>query len=252
MRPALIITHLEDRHTGLVRECLERAGCPVRELNPLDQALAPFVDELSGIVSLGGRVSATHADHDPFLAAEVALIAAALDRRVPVLGMCLGAQLLAVAAGGRVTAMERMYVGWPELELLSAAAEDPVFGGLGSGLPVLEWHEDMIELPTGATVLGATPGPGAALFRVGSAAWGSQMHLELTPPMLLDGWLVKPGDVAEIEAAGHGIDAFRALCARRLQAQMAAARPVFSRFAGIVLASERDRAPDDLRSALRD
>jgi GMP synthase (glutamine-hydrolysing) len=251
VKPTLIITHLEDRHNGLVRESLERAGCRVREFNPLDQAPAPVVDELSGIVSLGGRVSATQADRDPFLAGEVALMAAALDRRLPVLGMCLGAQLLAVAAGGRVTTMAQMYVGWPELELRGAAVEDPVFGGLGSGLPVLEWHEDIIELPTAATVLGSTPGPGAALFRIGRAAWGSQMHLELTPPMLLDGWLVKPGDVAEIEAAGHDIDEFRALSAYRLQAQMAAARPVFSRFAGIVLAADHDRAPGDVPSTLR-
>jgi GMP synthase-like glutamine amidotransferase len=245
VKPVLIITHLEDRHNGLVRESLEGAGCPVREFNPLDQAAAPVADELSGIVSLGGRVSATQVDRDPFLADEVALMAAALDRRVPVLGMCLGAQLLAVAAGGRVTTMPRMYVDWPELELLSGAVDDPVFGGLESGLPVLKWHEDIIEPPTGATVLGTTPGPGAALFRIGPAAWGSQMHLELTPSMLLDGWLVKPGDVAEIEAAGHEIDAFRSESACRLQAQMAAARPMFSRFAGVVLASERDRGPGD-------
>jgi GMP synthase (glutamine-hydrolysing) len=237
VKPVLIVTHLEDRHNGLVRESLEGAACPVREFNPLDQAPTPALDEVSGIVSLGGRVSATHADRDPFLAGEVALMAAALDRGLPVLGICLGAQLLAVAAGGRVTTMKRMYVGWPELERLDGAGEDPVFGALPSGLPVLKWHEDIIELPAGATVLGTTPGPGAALFRIGPAAWGSQMHLELTPPMLLDGWLVKPSDVAEIEAGGHDIDAFRALSARRLEAQMAAARPVFSRFAGVVRAA---------------
>jgi GMP synthase (glutamine-hydrolysing) len=245
VKPALIVTHLEDRQNGLIRESLERAGCPVREFNPLDQAPMPAIDELSGIVSLGGRVSATQADRDPFLAGELALMAAALDRGMPVLGMCLGAQLLAVAAGGRVTTMERMYVGWPQLECLPAAGDDPVFADLETGLPVLKWHEDIIDLPSGATVLATTPSPGAALFRVGPTAWGSQMHLELTPSMLLDGWLAKPGDVAEIEGAGHDIDEFRTLSAGRLRAQMAAARSAFSRFAGVIRAAagERDRGP---------
>jgi GMP synthase-like glutamine amidotransferase len=238
VKPALIVTHLEDRNNGLVRESLERAGCPVREFNPLDQAPAPTIDEVSAIVSLGGLVSATQADRDPFLAVEVALMAAALDDRVPVLGMCLGAQLLAVAAGGRVTTMDRMYVGWPELELLEAAGEDPIFGGLALGVPVLEWHEDMIDLPAGAITLGTTPGQGAALFRIGPAAWGSQMHLEVTPPMLLDGWLAESHGIAEIEAAGYDIDEFRRDSASRLQAQMAATLPVFSRFAGLVRATQ--------------
>jgi GMP synthase-like glutamine amidotransferase len=233
MEPALIVTHLDDRHTGLVRDSLQGAGLEVVEWNPLDDAPAPSVSDISGIVSLGGRMSATEVDRHPFLAAEVELLRDALATRLPVLGMCLGAQLLAVAASGRVSRMERMYVGWPELSLLPVVAEDPVFGGLPADLPVLKWHEDMIDVPADSVLLGIA-GPGAALFRIGAAAWGSQMHLELTPPMLL-GWLAERGGIAEIEAAGYDIDAFRAESRRRLAAQMTAAQPVFSRFARLVL-----------------
>ena len=243
MKRTLIVTHLEDRHTGLTRESLERAGCQVSEWNPLDDAPAPPLAELSGIVSLGGRESATAVDRHPFLAAEVELMRAALADGVPILGMCLGAQLLAVAAGGRVSTMERMYVGWPELTMLEAAREDPLFGGLESGLPVLKWHEDIIALPEGSVLLGATTTvPGETLFRVGSSAWGSQMHLELTPPMLVDGWLAEAGGVAEIESAGHDIAEFRAESGRRLERQMAAAEPVFTRFARFLLAHETERS----------
>jgi len=239
MRPVLIVTHLEDRHTGLVRESLERAGCPVVEWNPLDDAAPRPPAEISGIVSLGGRMSATEIDRHPFLAAEVELMCTALAEQAPILGMCLGAQLLAVAAGGHVTTMDEMYVGWPELSPLAAAHEDPVFGGLAPGLPVLKWHEDAIEIPPGAVVLGSTASPGAALFRVGSAAWGSQMHLEVTPSMLLEGWLAEPRGVAEIESAGYEIEAFRAESRCRLEVQMAASRPVLARFAQVVLTPER-------------
>ncbi len=242
MRPVLIITHLEDRHTGLVADSLERAGCPVMQSNPLDSAPIRSLAEISGIVSLGGRMSATEIDRHPFLATEVELMRAALSAEVPILGLCLGAQLLAVAADGRVSSMDRMYVGWPELSALAAADDDPVFGGLAPGLPVLEWHEDAIEIPAGAVVLGTTESPGAALFRVGSDAWGSQMHLEVTPSMLLDGWLAEPRGVAAIESAGYEIDAFRAASRSRLEVQMAVARPAFSRFAQVVLTLERERA----------
>jgi GMP synthase-like glutamine amidotransferase len=151
--------------------------------------------------------------------------------------MCLGAQLLAVAAGGQVAHAGAMNAGWPHMTLLPAAAEDPLFGAFPDRLPVLKWHEDIIEMPPGATELATTPGPGAALFRVGSSAWGSQAHLELTEPMLIEGWTVEPGDIAEIEGAGHRIEEFRAASRRHLVAQMAAARPMFTAFGALTTSS---------------
>jgi GMP synthase-like glutamine amidotransferase len=144
--------------------------------------------------------------------------------------MCLGAQLLAVAAGGTVTYAGQMNAGWPELSILPPAAADPLFGAFPAHMPVLKWHEDIIGIPPQAVELGTTPGPGTALFRVGDSAWGSQAHLELTPAMLIEGWTVDPSDVAEIEGAGHPIDRFRADSRRHLVAQMAAARPMFTAF----------------------
>ena len=145
-------------------------------------------------------MSVTRLDKDPFLSGELALLRAALAKGVPTLGICLGAQLLAVAAGGEVTTMPRVYVGWPELEVTAAAGDDPVFGDLPAGARALKWHEDRIEPPPGAVVLATTASPGAALFRVGAAAWGSQMHIEVTPEMLLEGWLADSHEVAEIES----------------------------------------------------
>jgi GMP synthase-like glutamine amidotransferase len=229
VNPVLIVTHLPDRADGIVRQCLRSAGCEVIERNPADREPLPSAAEISGVVSLGGRQSATRVDADPFIAAEVVLLTEALQARVPVLGMCLGAQLLAVAAGGEATHTGSMYAGWPELVTLPAAADDPVCGGLPDRLPVLKWHEDMIKLPAGACQLATTPGPGAALFRVGEAAWGSQAHLELTPAML-DSWLIDPGDVAEVEGSGHDIATFRTESRAHLEVQMAAARPMFYAF----------------------
>jgi len=230
MKPALIVTHLPDRQDGIVRASLEAAGCEVIARNPDDVEPLPDASEIAGVVSLGGRQSATRVAQDPFLTAEVELLQQALEQRVPVLGMCLGAQLLAVAAGGAVTYAGHMNAGWPELSVLPIAADDPLFGAFPAHMPVLKWHEDIIEMPPLATELGTTPGPGAALFRVGPCAWGSQAHLELTPSMLIEGWTSEPADIAEIEGAGHRIEEFRAQSRSHLVTQMAAARPMFTAF----------------------
>jgi GMP synthase-like glutamine amidotransferase len=231
----LIITHLDDHQPGVVREQLELSGCEVLEANALDGSPLPTVGEISAIVSLGGEMSATTYRDDPFLSAEVELLRAALEERTPVIGMCLGAQLLAVAAGGRVSTLDDVYVGWPELSSLPAASDDLLFAGLTPQLPVLKWHEDVIEPPPEAVMLGTTPSPGAALFRVGRAAWGSQAHLEVDEPMVLDGWLAEPRGIAQVQAAGHELERFRAESRERLPGQMAAARPVFSAFAELAI-----------------
>src|SRR4029077_2278802 len=98
----------------------------------------PAAAEIAGIVTLGGRQSATRVQEDPFLAAEVKLLESALDEGVPVLGMCLGAQLLAVAAGGRVSYTGAMSAGWPEMTLLPAVGGDPLFDAFPGRLPVLK------------------------------------------------------------------------------------------------------------------
>jgi GMP synthase (glutamine-hydrolysing) len=245
MRPVLIVTHLADRQVGLVREALQTAGCDVIERHAAAGDTLPAAGEIAGIVSLGGRQSASRAAEDPFLAAEVTLLRTALDDDIPVLGMCLGAQLLAVAAGGEVVNAGRMSAGWPDLVLLPAATGDPVFGGLPPRLPVLKWHEDVIELPKAmrvldgaegsgaAWLLATSEGPGAALFRIGSSAWGSQAHLELTPEMLVDVWLADPDEAADVIAAGHDLDEFRTRSRELLVGQVAAARPMFEAFGQI-------------------
>lgn len=231
MKPVLIVTHLEDRSPGLVRACLQDAGCEVLQVDKVSGDRLPNVSSVSGIVSMGGRESATRVDEDDFLSREVELMARALAHEVPMLGLCLGAQLLAVAGGGRVSAIGRMVADWEPVSMRPEAAADPVFDGLPDGLAVLKWHEDMIEAPPGATVLATAPGPGAALYRIGQTAWGSQAHLEVTPQLLVEDWLADPRSTPQIEGAGHPIDQFRALSRRALERQMPAGRAVFSRFA---------------------
>lgn len=247
MKPVLIVTHLEDRSTGLVRACLQDAGCEVVQVDKVSGDRLPTVSSVSGIVSMGGRESATRVDEDDFLSREVELMACALVREIPMLGLCLGAQLLAVAGGGRVSEIGRMVADWEPVSMRPEAVADPVFGGLPDGLPVLKWHEDMIEAPPGATVLATAPGPGAAVYRIGQTAWGSQAHLEVTPQLLVEDWLADPRSAPQIEGAGHPIDQFRALSRRALERQMPAGRAAFSRFAAALSGRNAGAHPSDSR-----
>ena len=175
------------------------------------------------------------ADAYPFLRWELELLTQALADEVPVLGLCLGGQLLARAAGGRVERMAEPFSGWPRLTRFAAAAEDALFGGLPPEVEVLEWHNASIEPPPGAVVLAETGGPVCSIFRAGPAAWGSQIHLELTPAMLAR-WLDDDDLARDLAAAGVDPAGLVAESPRRLAAQNRVAETVFERFAEVLLA----------------
>jgi GMP synthase (glutamine-hydrolysing) len=235
MKPVLIITHLRDAETGLLGEVLTNAGIDIHESNLFVDECVPRVDRFSAVVSLGGRMSVAEIDQYPFLLGELDQLHAALRREIPVLGICLGAQLLAAAAGGSVRQMEQPYVGWPELVFQSDARGDLLFGELADQrIRVIKWHGDAIKVPELATVLASTASPGCALFRVGPGAWGSQMHIETTVGMLFDKWLVDPLELDDLRELGLDQEEFSSESRLLIAEQVAAMEPVLRRFARLI------------------
>jgi GMP synthase (glutamine-hydrolysing) len=237
VRPVVLVTHIKPVEFGLLGDALAEHELPLLHVALDEGDQLPSLDELSGIVSLGGTMGVPDADRYPFLVEERDLLEAALAAEVPILGLCLGAQLLAWAAGGSVVRMDGRDIAWYQLARSEMASDDPLFGAWPDDAPVLEWHLDQIVLPDSAEVIADSTGPGASVFRVGSAAWGSQSHLEITPEILA-GWLADPVIGEELRGAGMPPDQFLLDAADPLPRQGAAASEVFARFAKLVLSRQ--------------
>ena len=231
MPPVLVLTHAPHEGPGLIGRAL---GVPHRVRTVLDDPTSrlPGPDEIAGLVVMGGPMDADDVAGHPGLATETRLIADAVAAGVPVLGVCLGMQLLGLALGAPLRRRSGLEVGFGPVDLV---ADDPwlsALGPAGSSATVLHWHEDTVELPAGATLLAATAATPVQAFRAGPAL-GIQFHVELDLDQL-DLWLSTPdmaGGMADDE-----LDRIRADGTAALPALGAAGAELTARFAAQVRA----------------
>jgi GMP synthase-like glutamine amidotransferase len=226
-----VLHHLEHAFLGHAGPALEAAGVVLDERRLRDGDPLPAPGEVDGLLSLGGEQSVTAVDGEPVLAEEAGLLRRAVEDGTPVLGVCLGAQLLAHALGGRVRRLDRRMVEWTPLVPLPAADGDPVLGRLPQGAAGLHWNEDGFDVPPGATVLLRSPNGSGEAFRAGECAWGVQFHPEIDEPAL-ESWYEDWG--AELEQAGVAEAAARAADRRHLPGQAALSEALFGGFGRVV------------------
>ncbi|HEX5990145.1 MAG TPA: type 1 glutamine amidotransferase [Solirubrobacterales bacterium] len=169
----------------------------VRTVKPLAGHPLPPHDEVAGAVVMGGPMNVDEVERFPALAAEREWLAEAVEREMPVLGICLGAQLLARALGAEVRPGEAPEIGFAPVEVVDP--EDPVIGGLAPRAEVLHWHGDVFDLPEGATHLASSERTACQAFRAGNA-WGVLFHPE-ADFALVEAWLEVPTMIDEAVAA---------------------------------------------------
>jgi GMP synthase-like glutamine amidotransferase len=241
----LVVQHVAPESAWAIGDALSRAGVTVDVRRAFAGDDIPLsTNGYDGLVVMGGPMSADSDDGFPTRQAELNLISHALDSRVPTLGVCLGAQLVALAGGSHVyVGAQGAEIGWAPVELSYNCRGDFLFGGLPQKLTVLHWHGDTFDLPTGAKLLISNDMYRNQAFRIGDMAWGVQFHLEVTF-QAVEAFLREFTDDAASVAGGP--DAMR----RETPAALAALRSprdlVFDRFATLI--ADRGQVRHHVRS----
>lgn len=214
-RPWAILQHVAAEGPGVIGQVLEEAGVTftvhrtdVGEPLPSERALRT----LGGLVALGGPMSVHDDLSHPWLMAERDLMAAATEEGLTVLGVCLGAQQLAMAHGGEVTRGPAPEVGPGQVMLTPEGLEDPVLGPAGSAFPCMHWHIDTFTVPGNGVRLSGNARFANQAFRVGSFAYGLQFHVEVDAALAKAWAPLLPADAQlgdavreDIEVVGTGI-----------------------------------------------
>jgi len=197
----LVFRHVPHEHLGTIEKILEKAGIGHEYVDLFHGAGPPLTLEgYSGLVVMGGPMSVNETDRYPFLTLEEQLVQEALEKGLPVLGICLGAQLLAKALGARVRPNPRKEIGWYPLHLTQEGRRgDPLFRSFGPEEMVFQWHGETFNLPRGAVHLASSPLCANQAFRYGRTAYGLQFHLEVTKQMIEE-WLEVSENCAELQA----------------------------------------------------
>jgi GMP synthase-like glutamine amidotransferase len=220
----LILRHDPNVSMGSIAAVLAENGLAPRQIDLFETVPDDLPwDEISGLISLGGAMSANDGDKFPFLVRELDWLREAARRNVPTFGICLGAQLLAKALGAKVYRNPQTEIGWYEIELLPATAGDRVFHGCAAKETVFHWHSDTFDLPDGAVQLARSPACRQQSFRFGKFTYGLQFHVEMTPG-LMELWLREH----EAGTAACGSDRIDAAAIRSAAATAFPAMNVFS------------------------
>jgi GMP synthase (glutamine-hydrolysing) len=200
----------------------------------------PNVERYHGLIVLGGPMNVMDQHRHPHLRTELLAIEAALRQEKPVLGICLGAQLLAHVLGAPVRRHAQQEIGWYDLITTSTGRDDSVLGHVGDAAPVFQWHGCTYDLPAGAVQLARTETCEQQAFRFGANAYGFQFHMEADEAMI-ERWLRLPAYRDELAAAGLGRDeeSIRAATEAHMNRMRPLAETTFNRFLDLVGRPER-------------
>jgi GMP synthase (glutamine-hydrolysing) len=232
----LVFQHVAAEPLGSLDPLIRRRGHRIRFKNFDRHPDAQLnVDRYRGLVVLGGPMNVEDHPQRPHLANEMRAIERMLEQGKPVLGICLGAQLLAHVLGAPVRRNEVPEIGWYPLQKTAAGMADPVLAPLQPDTPVFQWHGCRFDIPEGAVHLARSETCEQQAFRWGEKAYGFQFHLEMDEP-LIERWLATPGYRAELERREglHDEAAIRAHTREHIAAMQSGADAVFNNFLDLV------------------
>ncbi len=202
MRRVIIFKHVAHEVLGTLNPILREQGFRIRYVNfEREPEARPSVEKYQGIVVFGGWMGVYEAERYPHIKVECQLIEQALKRGIPVLGICLGAQILAHVLGANVRKHEHKEVGWHNVQLTEDGRADPVIGHFRDTERLFQMHGDTFDLPQGAVLLAKSAVCPGQAFRYGEKAYGLQFHLEVDKAMI-DRFLLVKENRQELELFG--------------------------------------------------
>jgi len=185
MRDVVVLQHDAAEGPDAIGAALQRRGLSLRVVHTYaGDAVPATLETAEALVVLGGPMGVYEADRHPHLRDELRLIEDALRRGRPVLGVCLGSQLLAAALGARVYPSGGQEIGWYRIDLREAAASDALLRAAPRGFTALCWHGDVFDLPSGAVHLASSAMTEHQAYRYGEHAYGLLFHVEVTQPQV--------------------------------------------------------------------
>lgn len=232
MRRLLVFQHVPFEILGIFHPLLKQRGFRIRYVNFARHPQSrPKVESYNGLVVLGGPMSVHQTEEFAHLEWEIEAIKRAMANGVPVLGICLGAQLIASALGASVRKGPVTEIGWYEVAPTDHAVSDPVLAPLTQPQKIFQWHQDVFELPAGAVHLASTTDCPNQAFRAGRNVYGFQFHLEVDQP-LIERWLNVPVHREELSDLRGQIDPdiVRRETVEHIARSQALGQAVFGRF----------------------
>ena len=230
MKPLLVFQHVGCETTGIFLDLLQAQKRPVETVRFYEGDRAPEdLSPFSGLLVMGGPMSVNDEATYPWLKTEDRLLKEALALDFPTLGICLGSQLIAKAAGGTIRQGPRKEIGWYPVRLTAAARHDRLFGGFPESIEVFEWHGEYFDTPPGAVNLASSTLYKCQAFSIGRNVYGLLFHLEVTASMVSD-WVST--FTQELDGVSDYIqpDAILEALPARIDALNGLARTLFARF----------------------
>ncbi len=181
----LVIKQVNIEGLGVFSFLLRKRKIKLNIVSMEDNQALPSMDKYKGVIVLGGPMNVYQEKKYPFLKEEEDYLKEALQRQIPILGICLGAQLLAKVSGAKVKKAKQEEIGWYEVDLLKNATEDLLFAGLEKELIVFQWHQDSFDLPKKSVHLATGKDCKNQAFRVGQNSWGLQFHPEMNKQQIV-------------------------------------------------------------------
>ncbi len=232
MSTVWVVRHSECETLGLIAPALQSAGIVARDVCTFEGQPVPHrMGDAAALIVLGGPMGVYEQARYPFLRHEIDLLHDALRAEKPILGVCLGSQLLAAALGAKVTKGKSREIGWHRVTVTTEALSDPLWAGVAPSFMAYHWHGDLFDLPPDAVSLASSELTAHQAFRYGRHAYGFLFHLEVTAEIISGMVQTFAHELRETGITGDDIIGPERVHLPRLQR---IGKSVFARWAGLV------------------